>query len=121
MSEHTDAMRALHRLDDELITCRRGSGIGHAWRVLGYWQGAGGETRRTLVCDRCETQAVDRWHKRTGERHPRQYRYANGYLLDEHPQAFEVRMEIMRRVRVFANEDDMMTALTEGNGRGRVR
>lgn len=118
MSEHTDAMAALRRLDDESITCRRGSGIGHAWRPIGYWQGPNGETRRLSECARdCGTEKVDRWNQRTGERFPATYRYAEGYSLPEQPQAFEVRMELIRRARVFSSEEAMLEALTEGKGR----
>jgi hypothetical protein len=113
MSEHTDALRALRDLDDVSLTCRRGSGIGHAWRVLGWYQ-HGDETRRSSVCDRCGTTKTDRWVKRTGERHAPRYEHPDGYSLPEQPQAYEVRMEVMRRARVFASEEAMITALTEG-------
>jgi hypothetical protein len=118
VSEHTDALAALRQLDDESLTCRRGSGVGHAWRVLGYWQ-HGTETRRTLVCQRCGSERVDRWERTSGERHPGTYRYAEGYQLPEQPQAWEVRIECMRRAKTYPSEEAMIAALTEGVGRKR--
>jgi len=113
MSEHSDAMRALRDLDDSSLTCRRGSGIGHAWRVLGSYQ-HGDEQRRVALCERCGTSKTDRWVRRTGERHAPRYDHPDGYSLPEQPQAWEVRQEVMRRARVYPSEAAMITALTEG-------
>lgn len=117
MSEHSEAMKALRQLDSEFLECRRGSGIGHAWRTLGWWTEAG-ENRRLSACARCEGEKVDRWDKQTGERHPARYKMPESYAMPEQPAPFEVRLEVMRRVvRVYSSQESMIRALTEGKGR----
>ena len=109
------ARTSLRKLDDEMLDCRN---IGHAWRVLRYFRGHEGETRRTLVCDRCDSERVDRWNSRTAERVGAMYRYGEGYSIKGGGvQASDVRAECMRRAQVFASEDQMLAALTEGGRR----
>lgn len=112
------ATSVLRHYDGEFLECRRGN-LGHAWRVVGYYKGEAGETWRNLECQRCESTAVDRWDSKTGERHPRRYGYVEGYVIGDGEQVHgeDVRKEVIRRARVFASEQQMLEALTEGNGK----
>jgi hypothetical protein len=109
----------LRSYDEEFLECRRGN-LGHHWRVLGYYKAPDGEVRRNMVCSRCGSQALDKWDAKTGERHGRRYSYAEGYVMEgdgEPMHGDDVRKEVMRRAKVFANEEQMLLALTEGGRR----
>ena len=106
---------ALRSYDEQYLECRRGN-LGHVWRVLGYYKTPEGDTGRNLICARCDSTAQDRWESKTGERYPRRYKYADGYVIGDGEQVHgeDIRKEVMRRARVFANEEQMIAALTEG-------
>lgn len=107
--------KALRGYDDTYLLCRN---LGHVWEIYGYFRGTQpGEVRRTLRCQRCETERVDRWLRGTGERLAGQYRYGADYRLEVeggHTPAVDVRLEVIRRFHVYANESQMLAHLTNG-------
>lgn len=110
---------ALHDYDGEFLDCRRGN-LGHEWRSVGFYRGAGNVTHRRVVCKRCSTWRTDAWEARTGARLPGRYNYAEGYQLPGvSPDATAVRVEVLRRATVFASEDEMLTAVHTNGGRQR--
>ena len=106
--------KALRGYDDTYLLCRN---LGHVWEVLGYYRGDAGEVRRTLRCARCETERTDRWLRGTGERLQGHYKYGPEYRLEVeggHMPAVDVRLEVIRRATVYANESQMLNSLTNG-------
>lgn len=107
-------MRALRSYDDTYLQCRN---LGHRWRVLGFFKAPDGVTCRSLQCDECDTKRTDYWDSRTGERFQGRYNYAAGYHLSadgDYAHASDVRIEVMRRATVYANESAMLAAITGG-------
>jgi hypothetical protein len=106
--------KALRGYDEDFLECRYGN-LGHVWHVVGFYRGDAGEVRRVLRCDRCETERVDRW-LRSGERVRSAYTYAEGYKLvtDGRLATVDVRLEVLRRATVYANENQMLQAVTQG-------
>lgn len=113
MARRRKATGAIGAYDDEFLDCRS---IGHAWEVRGYYRDEGGLTRRWLECARCETERRDRWDGASGERYPASYHYTEGYKAPSGDpfSTIDVRLEVMRRVDVYATEDDMLASLTNG-------
>lgn len=112
-------VRALRQYDDDFLLCRRGN-LGHAWEVVGFFRLPDGITARRLRCPRCETTRTDHWDRTTGERHQPVYKYAAGFQISadgDHVDAYDVRLEVMRRADVYANEGAMLNAVTGGKGR----
>lgn len=107
--------RVLRGYADDFLDCRN---IGHLWRSVGFFRGTDGTVHRRLTCDRCGTDRTDRWVRDTGERLQGRYRYASGYQVStdegEKPYAVDVRLEVMRRAKVYANESQMLSAMTGG-------
>jgi adenylyl- and sulfurtransferase ThiI len=109
-----DTARALRRYDADYLLCRRGN-LGHIWEVIGFYKQAG-ETRRRLECVRCESVRIDRWDADTGERFAPAYKTAEEYKIHWPTEvtAADVRVEVMRRANVYANEENMLAAVTGG-------
>lgn len=112
---------ALGLQPDKYLDCRD---LRHPWRSVGvfYAPGKNGrEVHRRLVCPRCGTEATDRWTPKGG-RIARTYVYPKDFKVHVgvgvKPQ--DVRREVMNRVTVYANEDDMVAALFQGRGRKRA-
>jgi hypothetical protein len=104
--------RAMRTLDDDFLECRD---VKHWWGVIGYWRAPDGVICRDLVCQRCETQRTDRWIRATGERLDSRYKYATGYQVEadgDRPHFTDVRLEVIRRADVYANEQQMLKAMT---------
>lgn len=103
-----DPTKALKSLDDEYVQCRD---LRHPWEVVGYYRADGG-VRRRLKCPRCGTQRIDEWTK-SGHRMGTRYEYAPGYQLKGTGGASneQIRVEVLRRVRVFANENALLQEL----------
>ena len=111
---------ALHDYDADFLECRRGN-LGHEWRSLGFFRGAAGMVARRVVCKRCGTWRTDLWDAKTAERVRARYTYAEGYRIEgSQPDALSVRGEVLRRAVVFASEDEMLAAVTSGNGAHRA-
>jgi hypothetical protein len=109
---------ALHDYDDDYLLCRRGN-LGHVWQVVGYFNGASGVVLRRVECPRCGTVRLDTWETRGG-RVGSSYRYGEGYRLEGvQPDTAAVRVEVMRRATVYADESAMLAALSNGGGRRR--
>jgi hypothetical protein len=107
--------------DGDFLECRRGN-LGHAWRAVGFWREADGVVCRGLICPRCDTERIDRWDRTSGERIGATYKYPNGYYVEadsegHRPDTFDVRREVIRRAKVYANEGAMLAAMTEGRVR----
>jgi hypothetical protein len=82
---------------------------------MGYYRSPDGIMSRRLVCARCDTERTDHWDAKSGERLPCAYRYAAGYQIKsdgDRVDGFDVRLEVMRRADVFANESQMVDAMT---------
>lgn len=107
----TDAP-SLEEYADRYLACRD---LRHAWETRGYFK-QGGATKRRLRCLRCKTVRYDAWE---GFEVKRQYEYADGYLLDGRVYGADVRDELLRRNKVYADEESMIRALGGINGRRR--
>lgn len=111
-----NAKEALHQVQDEYLECRD---LRHAWRSLGAFY-VGREVHRKVVCTRCETEAVDKWTGKGG-RIARQYHYAKGYTVKAvRIKPLDVRQEVLSRIEVFKNEDDMLANLMQAGRRKRA-
>jgi hypothetical protein len=102
--------------DGDYLLCRN---VGHHWDVVGYFRAADGLVCRDLVCSRCGTDRRDRWLRSSGERVGSFYRYAHGYKVEtdtpeERPNATDVRSEVIRRAKIYANEEQMFAAIING-------
>jgi hypothetical protein len=112
------APNPIRSYDEGYLLCRN---IGHAWKIHGYYKGAGdGTTRRYLSCERCETERHDKWDTKSADRLNGSYRYSPDYRLDAdvQPSKQHVRAEVMRRATVYANEEQMLASLKNGGRRG---
>jgi hypothetical protein len=112
-----NASEALHTTRDEYLHCRD---LRHPWSVVGLFY-VGKEVHRKLVCERCGTEATDRWSPK-GARIARQYKYAEGYQahVGIRIKPIDVRREVLQRVEVYATEQDMMNSLFRGGRRKRA-
>lgn len=114
--EMRDAADALHESSDEYLECRD---LRHPWTIVGLFY-VGKEIHRRLVCERCETEATDRWTPHGG-RIARQYRYPKGYQAKGiRIRPVDVRKEVLNRFEVFRDEDAMMSYLVSGGRRKRA-
>lgn len=97
--------------EESFLMCR---GEAHSWLLIGYYRLPDGIIGRLMLCDRCETLRRDKWRKSNGERLNSSYVYAPGYQIarEHHVDKSDVRREVMRRVDIWANEEQLM------NGRG---
>ena len=104
--------------DDTHLECRD---LRHAWKVIGYYR-EDGEIRRQLQCMRCETYGTDRWTAKAERKH-RRYAYAEGYLIQHGRKLkpIDFRREVLSRVQVFENEEQMMASLFSSRERRRQR
>jgi len=98
---------------DIYLECRS---LQHRWKLVGYFH-AYGEIVRSLTCERCTMDRHDRWSPggvRLGssDTQPDGYRIGNGGAT-----AFEVRREVLNRVTIYENEDDMHRTLMAAKGR----
>jgi hypothetical protein len=88
----------------------------HPWERVGYYRDPDGITSRRLRCVRCGTERTDHWDAKSGDRYPSNYRYATGYQITgtdgDRVDAFDVRLEVLRRADVYANESQMVAAMT---------
>lgn len=102
------ATEALHETSDAFLECRD---LHHPWTVVGCYY-VGSEVHRKLVCERCDTEATDRWTGR-GERIRRTYKYAEGYKLAAGVRITPilVRREVLSRVEVYDSEDQLLKSL----------
>jgi hypothetical protein len=106
--------KALRTYDDDFLLCRN---IGHLWHPVGFFRAPDGVVCRRLECARCESKRTDYWVKDTGERLQGRYTYADGYIVKTDGyavHAVDVRLETMRRAKVYANEGAMLSAMTDG-------
>lgn len=112
-----NAKEALGAQKEEHLVCRD---LRHPWSIVGMFY-VGSEVHRKLVCERCGTEATDRWTKRGG-RIARRYKYSPGYQTHVgvriRPQ--DVRREVMNRFEVYATEEDMLASLFRGRSRKRA-
>jgi hypothetical protein len=111
-----DPEERLSHYDDAFLECRD---LRHPWRVIGYYSQAG-EARRTVECQRCGTQRVDRWSLDGRVRLAAYYRYAADYRIGEGITLAAVRHEVINRVTLFASEAEMIDATTPTRRRRRA-
>ena len=101
----------LKSYDESFLACRN---LGHVWRILGFFQGEG-VIKRRLICQRCDADRTDRWEPGGFRRSPT-YGYPEGYRLEGmQPAATQVRLEMMRRARIFVSEAEMLASMTGGS------
>jgi hypothetical protein len=93
--------------DETFLLCRD---VRHAWSVEGYWREGGGTVRRKLHCLRCSTTRTDTWTAKGG-RVRNQYAHPEGYRLSKEIKLQDVRLEELRRVEVFENEEALLQSL----------
>lgn len=111
------AKEALGATEEKFLHCRD---LRHPWSVVGapfYAFDSLGrrEIHRKLVCDRCKTEATDRWSPRTAARIARVYKYAKGYSVKGVKiKPVDVRKEVLSRIATYANEDDMVAGMFTG-------
>lgn len=98
----------LVRYDETFLLCRD---VRHAWSIEGYYR-EHGTVRRKLHCLRCTTTRLDTWTP-TGGRLRNQYSHPEGYRLGKDIKLQDVRVEELRRVKVFANEEALLQSLFE--------
>ena len=113
--------KALRQYDDDFLLCRRGN-LGHVWQSVGFFRQPDGIVARRLECARCTSTRTDHWDRDSADRMPSSYHYADGYQMKldgDYADAHDVRVEVMRRATVYANESQLMNALTGGNGKGK--
>lgn len=107
---------SIKNYDESFLMCR---GEAHYWMLIGYYRTTDPKVLgRIMLCDRCDTQRKDRWERATGYRLASSYVYPDGYQIDHSKNPADkadIRKEVMRRVDVWANEDQMM------NGRRRKK
>jgi len=112
----TKALRdELDQLDDIHLTCRD---LGHSWSVVGYYNPNGASTvARSLRCTRCTCIRDDRW-RTNGERIRANYDHPDGYLIKGYGRIapVDVRVTVLRRVKVYATKESMMQALARRSG-----
>lgn len=95
--------------DETYLLCRD---LRHAWVVEGFFRDQDG-VRRRLNCLRCHTQRIDLWSP-SGIRIKNRYKHPDGYRISGGVASDVVRREELRRVEVFANEDEMLASLFSG-------
>jgi hypothetical protein len=93
--------------DATYLLCRD---VKHAWDIEGYWRERGGQVRRKLHCLRCETTRTDVWTAKGG-RLRNQYVYPEGYRLAGGIDLKSVRVEELRRVKVYDDEQALIESL----------
>lgn len=99
-----NASEALGQQTTEFLECRD---LRHPWTIVGMFY-VGREVHRKLVCERCGTEAVDRWTPK-GNRIRRQYYYAKGYQTKGVKiRPVDVRREVLTRFTVYESEEQMM-------------
>lgn len=96
----------LVRYDETYLLCRD---VRHAWAIEGYYRD-GTTVRRKLHCLRCSTTRLDTWTPKGG-RLRNQYSHPEGYRLSKDIKLQDVRVEELRRVKVFANEEALIESL----------
>jgi hypothetical protein len=98
--------------DDAFLACRAEQ---HQWSLVGYYRLPDGVVGRLSYCDRCTTVRRDRWVKKSGERLPSSYVYPDGYQIAHNggspASKGDMRLETMRRVDLWANEDTLINSL----------
>lgn len=107
--------KALADYDDDFIECRD---LRHPWQVVGYFRN-GGMVSRRLQCQRCPTVRIDVW-SRSGQRVDSHYVYPPGYQIHGtggHVSPEMIRKEVMKRVDIFGNKEEMLTVATGGRKR----
>lgn len=105
--EKKEAAEALQDTSQEFLECRD---LHHPWTVVGMYY-VGSEVHRKLLCERCGTEATDRWTGR-GERIRRGYKYAEGYKTKGiRITPLLVRREVLNRVTVYPNEEQLLKSL----------
>lgn len=105
--EQYSAEEQLDGYDDTYLECRD---LRHSWKIQGFFN-YGGEVVRRLSCSRCKTVREDHWEP-NGERISGRYKYPDGYSIrGSNVKAFDVRREVLHRVKVYANEEQMQQAL----------
>lgn len=97
--EVVKAQRTLADLPTSFVLCRRGSGIGHAWDVVTFWQRSGGQIGRLSRCGRCTAEKEDHYTAHM-MRVRTMYFYPDGYGVDEYPEPYEVRRELVARFTI---------------------
>lgn len=102
----------LYEYDESYLLCRD---LRHAWVVEGFFRDSSG-VRRRLHCLRCTTQRIDLWTP-AGVRIKNRYKHPEGYRISGGVASEVVRQEELRRVEVFANEDEMLASLFAASGR----
>lgn len=107
-----DRVEVAEDYPDEFFDCRD---LRHAWARLGQYH-AYGEIVRVLICTRCKSAARDFWSPRGIRLRPRQYDYAEGYLIPGGPTIEEIRSTIIGRSPIYDTEAAMHAAL-EKRGR----
>lgn len=114
--QQLDIEDVLNSYDETFLECRD---LRHAWRRIGYWN-EGWRVVKLLQCQRCPTT------RRISMR-------ANGAIIDskyEYPDGYQIkgagmggvpgdklRVEAMKRARVWASENEMMEALKKPRAR----
>lgn len=116
-----NAAEALGGQKMEFLECRD---LRHPWRSLGmFYATVNGrrEVHRKLVCERCGTEATDRWSPK-GMRIVRAYKYAPGYEahVGIRIKPVDVRREVLNRLPVFGSEEEMLASLFRGGRRKRA-
>lgn len=104
-----DQAEALLNLPTEYLMCRRGSGLGHLWKLVGVWSKSGTTPKIGMVmhrltrCERCRTELEVEF--RLGIPNSQSYRryvYPDGYLLPRgHTIQFsDVQLALMARLEI---------------------
>ena len=112
MVRRTGPSGPLDGYDGDYLQCRN---LGHVWNVWGYYR-RGSEVYRHLDCRRCRTERIDHWGT-NGARLGNRYLYVEGYRIDrddDDPRltTTDVRIEMMRRAKVYSSEQAMLDSMT---------
>lgn len=102
-----DPEYALQQYDDTFLLCRD---LRHAWATQGFYK-AGRDLRRRLVCERCGTERTDIWSATGETRLGNAYRYPDGFKIGRGITWALVRQEVVSRVTIYENEEQMLNAL----------
>lgn len=106
---------ALHDYDDTWLECRD---LKHAWETIGVFRDANGHRVRVLHCTReCEVQGFDLLGV-GGERvKPRRYKYPDGYKTIGKIEVTDLRVEAIRRTKIYRSEAAMAAEVFNGRKR----